>query len=74
MGEEGMYSLIIERIFQSKFQPGMREIDFERGDIVKVGGELKIDLPKNLGDLVYSFRYRSALPKSIQSTSGKGEA
>jgi hypothetical protein len=73
MSEAGMYSSIIERIFRSKFRAGMREVDFEREDIVKFGTELKIDLPKNLGDLVYSFRYRATLPRSIQSTAGKGE-
>ncbi len=69
-----IYASIIEKIFKSKFRPGLRELDFEREDIVKSGNKLKIDLPKNLGDLVYSFRYRAAFPKSIQSKAGKGEA
>jgi len=69
-----IYASIIEKIFKSKFRPGLREIDFEREDIVKFGNKLKIDLPKNLGDLVYSFRYRAAFPESIQSKAGKGEA
>src|SRR5207245_1326932 len=67
------YSLIIESIFHAKFKSGMREVDFEREEIVKFGNELKIDVPKNLGDLVYSFRYRACLPKSIQTQAGKGE-
>ena len=29
---------------------------------------LKIDLPKNLGDLIYSFRFRTAVPDSIATT------
>ena len=69
-----IYASIIERIFESKFRPGLREIDFEREDIVTFGKKLKINLPKNLGDLIYSFRYRAALPDSIQSKAGKGEA
>jgi hypothetical protein len=69
-----IYSSIIEKIFESKFRPGLKEIDFEREDIVRVGNQLKIDLPKNLGDLIYSFRYRSAFPESIQSKAGKGDA
>ena len=52
----------------------MREVDFEREDIVRFGNELKIDLPKNLGDLVYSFRYRANLPESIKKLAPEGEA
>ena len=70
---KGMYFAIIERIFLSRYKPGMQEIDFERQDIVKYGNELQIDLPKNLGDLIYSFRYRAVLPESIQATANEGE-
>jgi len=66
------YQQIIEKIFQSKFKPGMKAIDFERTEIEKVAGQLRIELPKNLGDLIYSFRYRAALPESIQATAGQG--
>ena len=69
-----IYASIIEKIFESKFRPGLREIEFERDDIVKVSKQLRIDLPKNLGDLIYSFRYRSVFPESIQSKAGRGEA
>lgn len=51
----------------------MREIVFEREEMAKFANELGVEVPKNLGDLVYSFRYRAALPDSIQSTAGKGE-
>ena len=73
MSKPTIYASIIEKIFLAKFKAGMREVDFERADIIKYGQRLKINLPKNLGDLVYSFRYRAALPKRIQSEAGKGE-
>jgi hypothetical protein len=72
--QKNVYSLIIERIFLSKFKRGMREVDFERQEMVRAGRKLKIDIPKNLGDLVYTFRYRGVLPESIQAHAGKGEA
>jgi hypothetical protein len=74
MSSQRIYSSIIEGIFLSKFRRGMRQVDFEREDIVRFGKRLKISLPKNLGDLVYSFRYRAALPDTIQATAGEGEA
>ena len=52
----------------------MREVDFERDDIIGASEELKINPPKNLGDLIYSFRYRAALPESIQRQAPEGEA
>ena len=73
MDKQSIYSSIIERIFLSKFKPGMRKVDFERDDLVNIGRELKVDLPKNLGDVIYSFRFRKDLPESIQSTAGEKE-
>ena len=72
MKKTGTYAAILERIFESKYRRGMREVDFEREDIVRCASELKIALPKNLGDVVYSFRYRAALPETIQKSAGKG--
>lgn len=73
MSKQNVYSAIIERIFRSKFKAGMREVEFEREDIVKFADKLNVKLPKNLGDLVYSLRYRTPLPQSIKSTAGQGE-
>lgn len=73
MSAKTAYASIIERIFQSKFRKGMRNLDFDREDIVRTAAELTVNLPKNLGDLVYSFRYRTELPKSICMKAGEGE-
>lgn len=73
MTSQNRYSAIIEKIFLTKFRPGMRGVEFERGEIEKVANQLKVKLPKNLGDLVYSFRYRTPLPESVRSTAAKGQ-
>ncbi len=72
MKSKNRYAAIIERIFKSRFKPGLTELDFLREDMVAIARQLRIDLPKNLGDLVYSFRYRAALPASIRSTAAAG--
>jgi hypothetical protein len=64
---KGRYTAIIEQIFQKYYRRGQKEIQFERDDIIRVARELNIDLPKNIGDLIYSFRYRADLPESINS-------
>ena len=66
------YARIIERIFLSRYKSGATEIDFTREDIEKTADKLKIALPKNLGDVVYSFRYRAALPDAVQEKAPEG--
>lgn len=34
---------------------------------------MKIELPKNLGDLIYTFRYRGALPAAVSAKAPKGK-
>jgi len=74
MTEQNRYSAIIERIFLTKFKRGMSDVEFRREEIEKVAKQLKIKLPKNLGDLIYSFRYRTPLPESVRSTAAQGKA
>ena len=67
------YSAIIEAIFHANYQPGQRAVDFERDDLVTFASRLNTGLPKNLGDVIYSFRYRTELPPSILAESPPGE-
>jgi len=67
------YALIIEKIFLSKYKSGAKEVPFERDDITRFAAKLRVALPKNLGDVVYSFRYRAQLPERIQSLAGENE-
>lgn len=70
---QNRYTKIIEKIFFKYYQEGATEIPFEREDISRVAKELKIRLPKNLGDVLYSFRYRSALPDSVREKAPVGQ-
>lgn len=71
--EKNLYTMILEKIFHSKYKKNMRAVEFEREEISKACHELKVELPKNLGDLVYTFRYRAMLPESIRKLAGEGE-
>ena len=66
------YVQIIESIFFKYYREDAAEVSFERADIVKSAGELGIKLPKNLGDVLYSFRYRASLPESITQKAPEG--
>jgi len=50
----------------------MEEILFERAEISQVAEELGMKLPKNLGDVLYSFRYRTHLPPDIVAKAPEG--
>ena len=67
------YTKIIEEIFFQHYKEGAREVSFEREDIVRVARKLKLSLPKNLGDVIYSFRYRATLPGSIMAMAPRGQ-
>jgi hypothetical protein len=69
---QNRYAAIIEKIFELHYQKGATQFLFERNEIEGVAAQQKIALPKNLGDLIYSFRYRVALPEAIRKTASKG--
>ncbi|WP_433925459.1 endonuclease [Stenotrophomonas nematodicola] len=67
-----LYSEIIGAIFRKAYVPGVTRVPFERGDLDKAAEERSVRLPKNLGDTIYSFKYRNSLPASIQDTAAEG--
>ncbi|NBA84986.1 endonuclease [Emticicia sp. CRIBPO] len=71
MAKINRYSQIIEAIFLKSYRKGVTEIVFSREEIEITATELQIKLPKNIGDILYSFRYRTELPVSILETAGK---
>ena len=66
------YAAILERVFVERYRRGMERVPFQREELETAARQLGIGLPKNLGDLVYSFRYRAPLPESILRTAAKG--
>lgn len=70
--DDNRYLALIEKIFFDRYKVGVREIDFERNALEKAALSLKIILPKNLGDVIYSIRYRVDLPQRIRDTQPKG--
>lgn len=67
-----IYHKLIEDIFLAKYEQGINEIEWNREDLISSANKLNIQLPKNLGDVIYSFRFRSELPKSFQERTPEG--
>lgn len=68
------YAAIIERIFLDRYKKGQTVVDFSRQDLIDTANKLGVDLPKNIGDVVYSFRYRRDLPTAIVKTCAANES
>ncbi len=68
------YAAIIERIFLHRYKKGQKVVEFTRQDLIDTAHELGVDLPKNIGDVVYSFRYRRDLPPAIAKTCSAKES
>lgn len=66
------YAQIIEKIFFDRYSKGDTAIPFEREDLERASEALGIKLPKNLGDVLYSMRFRTPMPNSVAETQPGG--
>jgi hypothetical protein len=69
---ETAYRSIISDIFKRYYKHGDTEFEFHRDDIAEAVDRTGVKRPKNLGDVIYSFRHRAALPQSILETQPSG--
>ncbi len=70
--ETNRYKAILEKVFFDRYAEGATVVHFEREDIETTAAALGVKLPKNLGDVVYSMRYRTPLPERVLATQPAG--
>jgi len=73
-GTPNRYRSLVDKIFFDRFTDGMTEIPFKRLDIKEAANAMNIDLPDNLGDVIYSFRFRTPFSNRILATQPNGLA
>jgi hypothetical protein len=66
------YSSIILHLFQKHWKKELKEFEFHRDEMVDAAATLGVDRPDNLGDVIYSFKFRRELPSQIAETAPKG--
>lgn len=66
------YQVLIADIFSNRHKKGSNVIPFTRVELTDTADKLEIVLPRNLGDILYYFRYRNPLPESILKTQPPG--
>ncbi len=72
--KQNRYRSLMDKIFFDRYREGLQEIHFKREDIEDAARVLEIDLPKNLGDVIYSFRFRTAFSQKMTATQPAGLA
>lgn len=71
-GVRGAYDQVIAEVFRQRFSKGQAELSFEREELRRVADRLGVSVPKNLGDIVYTYRYRRDMPEPIRVTAPAG--
>lgn len=66
------YQTLILQVFQKHYTKKKESFEFHRDEIEAIAKALNIALPKNIGDIFYSFRYRYELPPEIRDTAKPG--
>src|SRR6267142_3137488 len=76
------YKQIILAIFNSHFAPGTKRFSFTRSELLTAAAKLGVKLEpgesedsttSNIGDVVYTYRFRREFPKEILGTAPAGK-
>lgn len=65
------YETIIQEIFRRHYRGDHKEFVFDRDEIAEIADTTGVGRPKNLGDVIYTYRHRRMLPQSILDTQPK---
>lgn len=68
----GAYETIIEEIFRRHYDGEHGEFVFDREELQTAASDLGVQVPRNLGDIIYTYRHRRQLPASIIATQPQG--
>jgi hypothetical protein len=66
------YAALIEWVFFKNYVEGASQVPWERNELEEGAAALGVELPKNLGDVVYYVRYRAALPEAVIAKAPEG--
>jgi hypothetical protein len=67
-----LYDDIIKYVFHKNHKEGDIKVSFTREEFVEACTELGISRAKNLGDVLYTYRFRKILPETITLTAPYG--
>jgi len=80
---QNAYDSIISEVFAAKRTHGATRFEFTREDLASAAKKSGVKAPKNLGDVIYTYRFRRPFPSAIATAAparkmwivtGKGDA
>lgn len=66
--KQNRYRTVIESIFKKYYKKGRTRFEFDRDELVSTARAIGVELPKNLGDIIYALRYRIGMPPAVLET------
>ena len=66
------YDYLILWVFKKHYVAGDHVVRFNRSDFTVAARQLGVSLPKNIGDIPYTYRYRRPLPKAVSDCAPAG--
>ena len=73
MPREADYDAIILHVFKAHYRKSKQRFLFLREEIAEAAKTLGVKRPKNLGDVVYTYRFRKQLPERVRKTAPAGK-
>lgn len=70
--KENRYKQLAGWVFEKHFVQGATNVPWVRDELVEAAAALEIDLPKNLGDVLYAIRYRTSFPEVMIDAAPEG--
>jgi hypothetical protein len=71
--KENRYKQLAGWVFTKHYKDGDTQVPWVRGELTEAATALGIELPKNLGDVVYAIRYRTAFPEVMLEAAPEGK-
>jgi hypothetical protein len=69
---QSRYLQMLGWVFSKHYKEGDTRVTWNRPELVEAAAALGVDLPKNLGDVLYSVRYRTDFPKVLLDAAPEG--
>ena len=70
--KENRYQQLVAWVFTKHYNHEDTHVEWQRDELTTGAAELGIELPKNLGDVVYAIRYRIDFPALMRKTASEG--
>lgn len=72
MPSQNAYQRIVAKLFVDRYKAGMTRVPFDRADLERTAKAIRVAVPKNLGDILYTVRYRGGMPLEVVRTAPAG--